>query len=105
MSNMPLHVDHASLAKGSSDMREAIEATRAKLANVRSEVAASTAFWAGSAAGSFGGVMQEYDRKAQKLQEVLNTISDLVQKTNTNHQVNEEEQQRNMNSLMSALMG
>lgn len=103
--NSPLHVDQSSLAKGSSDMRDAIEQARAQLNKIRGEVAASSAFWSGSAASSFGTLMADYDSKAGKLQTVLDNIADLVDKSSSNHLANEEQQGRNMNNLMGVLSG
>ncbi|TWJ12486.1 WXG100 family type VII secretion target [Stackebrandtia albiflava] len=102
---MPLHVDQASLAKGTADMRDSIEQVRSQLSKIRGEVAASSAFWSGSAAASFGTLMTEYDTKANKLQGVLDTIALLVDKSSANHVNNEEMQGRNMNSLMGMLTG
>jgi WXG100 family type VII secretion target len=105
MSNVPLLVDQASLSKGSSDMRDAIEQARAQLGKIRGEVSASSAFWSGSAATSFSSLMAEYDSKAGKLQTVLDNIANLVDKSAANHASNEEQQGRNMNSLMGVLTG
>ncbi|HIW63049.1 MAG TPA: WXG100 family type VII secretion target [Candidatus Stackebrandtia excrementipullorum] len=105
MSVVPLHVDQASLAKGTADMRDSIEQVRAQLSKIRGEVSASQAFWSGSAAASFGTLMVEYDNKANKLQGVLDTIALLVDKSSANHVNNEESQGRNMNNLMGMLTG
>ena len=105
MSNTPLLVDQTSLTKGSSDMRDAIEQARGQLSKIRGEVAASSAFWSGSAAGAFTTLMADYDTKAGKLQSVLDNIAGLVDKSSANHASNEEQQGRNMNNLMGILQG
>ena len=105
MSVVPLYVDQASLAKGTSDMRDSIEQVRSQLSKIRGEVSASQAIWSGSAATAFGTLMVEYDNKANKLQGVLDTIALLVDKASANHVNNEEAQGRNMNNLLGMLSG
>lgn len=105
MSNMPIEVDHASLSKASSDMRDSIEQVQGQLSKIRGQVSASSAFWTGNAANAFGGLMEEYNRKANRLQEVLQTIAGLVDKSADNHMQNEDLQNRTMNSMMSVLHG
>lgn len=105
MAEVNILVDHASLAKGSADMRDAIERVKGQLAKLRGDVSASQAFWGGSAAGAFTVLMGEFDGKANKLQAVLDTIANLVDKSSANHQANEEEQKHNANSLLSVLHG
>ena len=95
----------SSLAKGSSDMRAAIELVRAQLGKLRGEVSSSAAFWGGSAAGAFTVLMGEFDGKANKLQMILDTIANLVDKSAANHQQNEEEQKSNANNLLGILHG
>lgn len=105
MSNVPLLVDHASLSKGSSDMRDSVEQARGKLAQIRGEVSSSQAFWSGSAAARFAMLMADYDSKAGKLQTALDNIAALVDKSASNHAMNEETQGRAMNSLSGVLAG
>ncbi|HZE39127.1 MAG TPA: WXG100 family type VII secretion target [Stackebrandtia sp.] len=105
MPNVPILVDHASLSTGSSNMRDAVEQARAQLSKIRGEVSASQAFWSGSAALSFGNLMTEYDTKSGKLQNALDTIANLVDKSAANHSSNEDLQSRSMNNLMGVLSG
>ena len=105
MPELNIFVDHGSLAKGSSDMRDAIEQVKGQLSKLRGEVSASSAFWGGSAATAFTVLMGEFDTKANKLQGILETIAQLVDKSALNHQTNEDDQRQNANSLLGVLHG
>ncbi|GAB7043715.1 MULTISPECIES: WXG100 family type VII secretion target [Catenuloplanes] len=101
----PFEVDHATLHTAANDVRSTrseVDGELKKLWNVVDDLAIA---WQGSASTGFQQLMNRWSEDTNKLQEALNNIADLLDKSGTTHQVNDEEQQQMLNKFQSALNG
>jgi len=102
---MPFEVDHATLRAAAKDVhatRDDVASNLTQLRGVTNELVAS---WKGNASGGFNQVMQRWDTDAGKLLAALGNIADLLDKSATTHQVDEEQQTQAMNKYGAALNG
>ena len=99
----PFEVDHATLHTAANDVRSTrseVDGELKKLWNVVDDLAIA---WQGSASTGFQQLMNRWSEDTNKLQEALTNIADLLDKSGTTHQVNDEEQQQMLDKFHSAL--
>jgi WXG100 family type VII secretion target len=85
-------IDVATLNAAAEDCNAAQEAVRTEAGKVRSAKENVAARWKGSAANTFGSVIEAWLNDTNKLLEALQGISDLLKKTGATHSANEAEQ-------------
>jgi len=102
---MAFEVDHATLRAAAKDVQGTRNDVANKLTQLRGVTNDLVASWKGDASGGFSQVMQRWDTDVQKLLTALGDIADLLDKSATTHQVNEEHQAQAMNKYGAALNG
>jgi len=99
----PFEVDHATLHTAANDTRTArkdIDGDLRKLWGVVDDLAVA---WQGGASTGFQSLMTRWNEDVTKLLTSMDEIADLLDKTGTTHQVNDEEQQQMLDKFNSAL--
>jgi WXG100 family type VII secretion target len=99
----PFEVDHATLHTAANDVRSTrseVDGELKKLWNVVDDLAIA---WQGSASTGFQNLMNQWNQDTEKLQQALDSIAELLDKSGTTHQVNDEEQQQMLDKFHSAL--
>jgi WXG100 family type VII secretion target len=90
---MAFEVSAASLHTAASDVR-----------STRSDVDGELAMaWKGGASTGFQNLMLRWNEDTNKLLTAMDNIADLLDKSGTTHQVNDEEQQQMLDKFHSAL--
>jgi WXG100 family type VII secretion target len=100
---MAFEVDHATLHTAANDVRttrDEVDGEMKKLWNVVDDLAIA---WQGKASTGFQSLMTRWDEDVKQLQKALSDIADLLDKSGTTHQVNDEEQQQMLDKFHSAL--
>lgn len=100
---MAFEVDHATLHTAASDTRATrteVEGDLRKLWGVVDDLAIA---WQGQASTGFQNLMQRWNDDVSKLLTAMDNIADLLDKTATTHQVNDEQQQQMLDKFHSAL--
>ncbi len=106
MGNGPMRVDHATLHTAANDVRSTRDEIQGDLSKLESLVQQDLASaWQGTAAGSFQHLMQRWHDDSKTLMQAMQDIADLLDKSGTNHQVNDENQQQMIDKIHSALNG
>lgn len=101
----PFSVDYASVQAAAQDVRSArgeVDGDLKALATVVSELQSA---WQGDASRAYQGVMARWNNDASKLLQALDQIADLLDKSASQHQVNEQEQQGMMARFNTGLNG
>jgi WXG100 family type VII secretion target len=99
----PFEVDHATLHTAASDTRTArteVDGELRKLWGVVDDLAIA---WQGKASSGFQTLMRRWNDDTTKLLTAMDEIADLLDKTGTQHQVNDEEQEQMLDKFHSAL--
>lgn len=103
--NGPFTVDHATLHNAANDVRNTRSEVDGELKKLSGLVGEIGSQWQGQAATAFQQLGQRWGEDTNKLLQALSDIADLLDKSGTQHSVNDEEQQSSMNSIMNALGG
>lgn len=99
-----MHVDHATLHTAAKDVRTTEAEIRGDLGRLERLVQQDLASaWAGSAAASFQRLMARWHEDSRMLLQAMSDIADLLDKSATNHQVNEQNQQQLLDRIHSVL--
>lgn len=85
-------IDDATLHAAAGDCRSAVEQVQGESTKVRNSRDTVAATWQGAASTTFQNVIDAWIGDCTKLQEAMNAIADLLDKTATTHRANEEEQ-------------
>jgi WXG100 family type VII secretion target len=97
------NVDHATLHTAANDVRATraeVEDQLKQLWDAADELAIA---WKGSASAGFQRLFQRWDEDAKALVKAMNDIADLLDKSGTTHQVNDEQQQQLLDRIHSTL--
>jgi WXG100 family type VII secretion target len=100
-----LEVDHATLATAANDVRSTRQDVDGDLKKLWNEADNLAMAWLGSGSRAFGDLMQSWGRSSAKLLRAMDDIADLLQKSGTQHQVTDEEQQEAMNKYHQIING
>jgi 6 kDa early secretory antigenic target len=103
MSGSPFQVDHATLHTAANDVRSTRSEVDGQLKALSGVVEELGAAWQGQAAGGFQRLMAGWNGDVTKLLQAMDSIADLLDKSGTQHQVNEEHQDQMFNKFNSAL--
>lgn len=98
-----MQVDHATLHQAASDVRHVEEEVSGDLTRLRGIVQGLAGAWQGTAGTAYQNLMLKWDGDVNKLLKALSDIADLLDKSGTQHQVNDEQQQQNLNRFHSLL--
>lgn len=98
-----VRVDHASLRVAANDVTTTYDDTKTNLTSLRSLISDLSGTWKGQASTGFQGVMDSWDREAQKLLTALDGIAVMLGQSADTHQVNDEEQANTMNKYGNGL--
>ncbi|MGA3561757.1 WXG100 family type VII secretion target [Melissospora conviva] len=99
----PFEVDHATLHTAASDVRSTrqdVDGELKKLWNVVDDLALA---WKGGASTGFQQLMTRWNEDTAKLLVAMDSIAELLDKSGTTHQVNDEEQKQMLDKFQSAL--
>ena len=100
---MAFTVDYATLHKAATDVRstrQEVEGDLRRLSSLAEELGSQ---WRGQAATGFHGLMTRFNEDAQKLQQALGDIADLLDKEANAHQHTDEEQHQMINKFSGVL--
>ncbi|MET8091631.1 WXG100 family type VII secretion target [Micromonospora sp. NPDC005220] len=100
---MAFEVEAATLHTAASDVRSTrseVDGELKKLWNVVDDLAIA---WKGQASTGFQSLMTRWQEDTSKLLTAMDSIADLLDKSGTTHQVNDEEQQQMLDKFHSAL--
>jgi len=101
-----MEVDHASLHTAANDVRSTRDEIQGDLNKLESLVEQDlSSAWQGTAAGSFRQLMHRWNEDSKTLLKAMDDIADLLDKSGTQHQVNDEDQQQMLDKIHSALNG
>jgi len=100
---MALTVDYATLHKAAGDVRSTHSEVEGDLRQLGSLAEELGSRWRGQAAAGFQGLMSRFSEDAQKLQQALLDIADLLDKEANAHQQTDEEQSQMINKFSSVL--
>ena len=96
---MSIELDHATLVAAAQDVRATRDEVDGDLKRVANTVAELSGGWKGSASARFQELMNRWNDDAAKLTSAMADIADLLDKSGSQHQANEDEQARVFNSL------
>ncbi|HTK65232.1 MAG TPA: WXG100 family type VII secretion target [Pseudonocardia sp.] len=85
-----------------NDTKQAMDSN---LKQLQSAIEATQPGWQGSAAGVFNQVMEAFNEKSAKLNQALQDISDMLQKSGVQYDTQEQNVHSQLSSLQSALEG
>jgi WXG100 family type VII secretion target len=106
MGNGPMQVDHATLHTAANDVRSTRDEIQGDLNKLESLVQQDLAnAWQGTAAKSFHQLMERWHADSKTLMQAMNDIADMLDKSGTQHQTNDENQQQMLDKIHSALNG
>lgn len=101
-----MQVDHTTLHTAAGDVRSTRDQIQSDLSRLEALVQQDLASaWQGSAATSFQQLMQRWHTDSKTLMQAMNDIAGLLDKSATNHQMNDEHQQQMIDKIHSALNG
>lgn len=100
---MAFEVDQATLHAAANDVRSTRSDVDSDLSRLRGVVDQLAAAWRGQAAVSFQTLMQRWNEDTAKLLGALDNIADLLDRSGTQHEINDEEQQQAMSRISSVL--
>ncbi|GAA4217954.1 WXG100 family type VII secretion target [Actinocatenispora rupis] len=104
MGNGPMQVDHATLHTAANDVRSTRDEIQGDLNKLESLVQQDLeSAWKGTAAGSFQTLMQRWHEDSKTLMQAMADIADLLDKSGTQHQQNDENQQQMLDKIHQAL--
>lgn len=98
-----IEVDAATLHQAAGDVRSTrgeVDGDLAKLWNTVDDLAMA---WKGDASSGFQQLMNRWNEDVKKLLTAMDDIADLLDKSGTQHEVNEQEQSQMMSRFNSAL--
>jgi len=98
-------IDAQTLHAAANDCRSAQESVTGEAGKVRNAKETVAARWRGSASTTFQNVLDAWLNDSNKLLEALNGISDLLDKTGSQHTSNEEQQDSMFSKFNSAING
>lgn len=101
--NTPFTVDAATLHNAAKDVRSTradVDGDIKKLSSLVGEIGSQ---WQGQAAGAFQRLMGKWSGDVNNLLTALDNIADLLDKSGTQHQATDEEQNNMFNKFDSAL--
>ncbi|WP_018351001.1 WXG100 family type VII secretion target [Longispora albida] len=102
--SQPIRVGHDTLHASAGEVRSARSEVDGLLGKIKGVVVGDLGpAWKGQAAGAFQKLMEQWDIEAKDLLKALSDIADLLDKSGTKHQVNDEEQGQQMNKILGAL--
>jgi WXG100 family type VII secretion target len=96
-------VEHATLHTAANDVRTTRSEVDGELKKLWGVVDDLAVAWQGQASTGFQSLMSRWNEDVQKLLQAMDNIADLLDKTGTAHQVNDEEQQQMLDKFHSAL--
>jgi WXG100 family type VII secretion target len=96
---MTIELDHETLLAAAQDVRATREEASGDLKRLSNAVAELGGAWQGQAATRFQELMERWNGDTNKLLSAMGDIADLLDKSGTQHQSNEEEQASMFNSL------
>ena len=99
----PMQVDHATLHTAANDVRAVRGDVDTQLKNLWNVVDDLAMAWQGQASGGFQKLMERWNQDAKSLLNALDNISTLLDKSGTQHQVNDEQQQQMLDRIHGAL--
>lgn len=100
----PINVDFESLSQGAGDIRTAVHDAEAQIQKVRKECEDLVQVaWHGQASQSFNELMIQYNKHAGELNEALDGIGRLIDKSSANHSNTDQDQSSTVQSVMSDL--
>ena len=100
---MAFEVEASTLHTAANDVRSTrseVDGELKKLLGVVDDLAIA---WKGQASGGFQMLMKRWNKDAGLLLTAMDNIADLLDKSGTTHQVNDEEQQQMLDKFHSAL--
>lgn len=100
---MAFEVDGATLHQAANDVRSTRSDVDGDLSRLRGMVDQLANAWRGQAGVGFQNLMQRWDQDTAKLLNALDNIGELLDQSGTQHEVNDESQQAEMNRIASAL--
>lgn len=103
MSGQPFLIDHATLHQAAQDVRSTRAEVDGDLKRLSAVVDDLAGGWQGVAATSFQQLMVRWRGDTDKLLTALAAIADLLDRSGTQHQRNEEEQDAMLNKFTSVL--
>ena len=101
MGGQPIIADVETLHKAATDIRSTRGDVEGDLRTLWGTVDDLAIAWKGAASGGFQQLMQRWDGDVKKLLQAMGDIADLLDKSATTHQVNDE----NSNSMMQKFGG
>jgi 6 kDa early secretory antigenic target len=99
----PTRVDAATMHAAAKDVRATHDTVNGKLSDLRGAMDDLVAAWKGDASAGFVQVMNRWDKDSGRLLKAMSDIADLLDKSATTHQANEEQQTAMMNKYGNAL--
>ncbi len=99
----PFQVDHATLHTAAKDVRTTRSEVDGELKKLWGVVDDLGVAWRGQASTGFQNLMQRWNDDVKKLLEAMDNIANLLDKTGTAHQVNDEQQQQMLDKFHQAL--
>ncbi|MGA8112397.1 MAG: WXG100 family type VII secretion target [Actinocatenispora sp.] len=101
-----MRVDHATLHTAAKDVRSTRDEIQGDLSKLESLVQQDLASaWQGTAAASFQQLMNRWHDDSKTLMQAMADIADLLDKSGTNHEVTDQNQQQMIDKIHSALNG
>ena len=99
----PIEVDHATLHTAANDVRTTRSEVDGELKKLWAVVDDLAIAWQGQASVGFQSLMDRWNSDVKKLTSAMDDIADLLDKSGTQHQVNDEQQQAMLDKFHSAL--
>jgi WXG100 family type VII secretion target len=99
----PIEVDHATLHTAANDVRTTRSEVDGELKKLWAVVDDLAIAWKGQASVGFQSLMDRWNSDVKKLTSAMDDIADLLDKSGTQHQVNDEQQQAMLDKFHSAL--
>jgi WXG100 family type VII secretion target len=98
-----IELDAATLHKAASDVRSTRSEVDGDLARLWNTVDDLAMAWAGEASTKFQDLMTRWRESTDKLLTAMDNIGDMLDKSATQHEVNDQEQAQMMNKYTSSL--
>lgn len=96
---MAITADTATIQQAANDTATAQQDIVGKLSQLRGEMETLAGGWGGTAAASFGRVMETFDQEGKTLMDALQGIADMLASTGVAIQENEDAQNDAMNKF------
>lgn len=98
-----ISAEEGALRDGANAVADTKQSIDARMAAIRGQIEEMRSYWTGAAAGSFTQLLNTWDEKGRKLNDVLITLEDALRGTERDQAASEESHQQTISGIGSIM--